>query len=112
MLEAIFIVLGAFVLVAEGGSLFAIWNVLPLIIGYLLLRRARRKKFTPMPEILYNVCSTGVIAAGHLAWITDFQNTATGSSTSALLFVLLPVWAILLGGLAFLTGWVFSRRRC
>ena len=111
MLEAIFVVLGAFVVVAGGGDLFAIWNLLPLTIGYLVLRRAQRKRFTPIPEVLYNVVSIGVIAAGHLAWLTDFHQIASGSSTSALLFAVLPVWAVLLGGLAFLVGWVFAKQR-
>jgi hypothetical protein len=54
MREAIFIVIGAFVVLAEQVSPFAVWNCLPLVIGYLLLRRAQRKHFPPTPEILYN----------------------------------------------------------
>jgi hypothetical protein len=37
----------------------------------------------------------------HAAWAFDWGRTATGSSTSGLIFIFLPIYAVVLGGLAF-----------
>jgi len=40
------------------------------------------------------------VALAHLAWTFDWGGTATGSSTSALMFIFLPPWSIVFGVVA------------
>lgn len=109
MREAIFLVLGTTLLIVGGMSVFAIWSCVPVLIGYFLLRRAERKALKPAPETAYNVVSTGVLLAAGAAMTGD-ANFGRGSSTAGLVFVFIPVWAMVLGGVAFVATWVFTKR--
>jgi hypothetical protein len=89
---------------------FWVWNAIPVALGYALLRRARRRAFRVAPEIAFIVLSCGLLLFAHAAWAFDWGRTATGSSTSALIFIFLPIYAIVLGGLAFGLLRLFTRR--
>jgi hypothetical protein len=106
-----FLVVVALIAVAEGPlNPFWIWNAIPVPLGYALLRRARRRSFRPAPEIAFIALSCGLLVFAHAAWAFDWGRTATGSSTSALIFIFLPIYAVALGGLAFGLLRLFTRR--
>ena len=101
----------AFVVHVEGvTNPFWIWNCVPVAISYLLLRRARQKVIYPLPEIAFFVIACGAVLFGHAAWIYDWGGTATGSSTAGLMFLMLPVYATVLGGAAFGLAFLFTGR--
>ena len=106
-----FLLVASFIAFAEGPlNPFWIWNVVPVALGYALLRRARRKEFRAAPEMAFIVFSCGLLLYAHVAWVLDWGRTATGSSTSALIFSFLPIYAIVLGGLAFGGLRLFGKR--
>lgn len=106
-----FLVPVAIIAVTEGlMNPFWIWNATPVVLGYALLRRARRRALRPAPEIAFIVLSCGLSLLAHAAWMFDWGRTATGSSTSALIFIFLPVYAVVLGGIAFGVLRLFTRR--
>ena len=80
---------------------FWIWNAVPIAIGYVLLARARVRSFRPIPEFAYVVFGCGLVILAHLAWVFDWGDIATGSSTAGLIFIFLPFYAAILGGVAF-----------
>jgi hypothetical protein len=93
---------------APGG--FAIWNLLPIGLGAFALGVAQRKEGALSSVFKYFAVVTTVIPIlVHLAWIFDWGATATGSSTSALLFVFLPVWTIALGLIVAGLRWLVAR---
>ena len=89
---------------------FWVWNAIPVALGYALLRRARHNGFWPAPEIAFIALSCGLLLFAHAAWAFNWGRTATGSSTSPLIFIFLPIYAIFLGGLAFGVLRLFTRR--
>lgn len=106
-----FLLLVAVIALAEGPlNLFWVWNAIPVALGYVLLRRARNRAFWPAPEIAFIALSCGLLLFAHAAWAFNWGRAATGSSTSALIFIFLPIYAVLLGGLAFGILRLFTRR--
>lgn len=89
---------------------FWVWNTFPLIVAYWLLRRARLKGLRALPEGLFIGFTLGPLVLAHAAWIFDWNRTATGSSTSALMFIFLPIYALILGGMAYGIARLFTRR--
>lgn len=85
-----------------------VWNTLPLLLAWLLVHRAtgRAQEHRSPQEgrsgaaAAFTVAVVAVVGSAHLAWVFDWRGTATGSSTAALLFVVLPVLAAFAGGLA------------
>lgn len=51
---------------------------------------------------------TGAILFMHIAWYFDWFAIATGSSTAALIFLVLPFMAIIAGGILAFTGWIIQ----
>lgn len=96
MLVALF--LATFIAWTEGPmNPFWIWNALPVVLGYVLLCRAQRKDLRVIPELVFIIAAWGLVLLTHTAWMFDWRGPATGSSTSALVFIFLPVYAIILG---------------
>lgn len=87
---------------------FTVWNILPLLLAWFMVRRAagRASKHRSPQEgragaaAAFTLAVVAVVGTAHLAWVFDWHGTATGSSTAALLFVVLPVLAVLAGVLA------------
>jgi hypothetical protein len=110
------ILLAAFVCISQGwppGPL-ALWNLVPVILYYPALRYFRRRGIrgaaVKVSLAVFSLCLLGIPTAAHLAWAADFQATRTGSSTSALIFVFIPLYAIVLSIVPFLVALFFTRR--
>lgn len=83
------------------------WNLVPVVVAWLAFHRTRHRASRPAAAA-FALGVAAVVAAGHLAWLFDWGGTATGGSTSALMFVILPVVALVVGGLAALAGGTIS----
>lgn len=106
-----FVVLAGFIAFAEGiWNPFWVWNVVPVVVGYALLRRARRKAFRVVPEWAFIAVSCGLSLIAHAAWVFDWGRMASGSSTGGLVFVFLPIYALVAGSLAFGVARLLTRR--
>lgn len=86
---------------------FWLWNALPVVVSLgLLLRFVRRYESSGVPLVAgaaaFALVAVGIVLAFHFAWAFDIAQTATGSSTSGIAFVFIPIWALLGGGGAFL----------
>ena len=103
-----------FIALAEGFfNPFIPWNLVPVVIGFFLTRRAiggtYPGKNASWPAAGYNVAGVGTVVFFHMAWLFDWEGTATGSSTSALIFIFLPVCALIAGAAGYLVG-LFCRK--
>lgn len=85
---------------------FAIWNASPLLISYLLVSKSieQDSKLIFIGFVLFTFISLTLSLLGHFAWHFDWQQTKTDSSTSAILFIFIPVYAIILGGVGYILG--------
>ncbi len=90
-------------------NIFTAWNILPIVVALIILHYTDRAVDSSLPKQLgiYGFVSFtgGVVVIAHLAWLLDWGKTATGSSTSALMFVTLPILALLSGCIGWLIGW-------
>jgi hypothetical protein len=110
--QILFLLMVAFVAWVEGFSNpFWIWNSIPIVVSYLLLLRVRQKRIYPLPEIAFFVIACGAVLLAHAAWLYDWGSISTESSTAGLMFVILPIYASVLGGAAFGLAFLFSRGR-
>lgn len=96
----------ALVIGVEGATNpFTVWNVLPLLLAGVVVHRSADKVGSGgsiRPSVSGTACGfamavVAVLSLGHLAWLFDWGGTATGSSTSALLFLVLPPLALFVG---------------
>ncbi|MEW8351156.1 MAG: hypothetical protein AB2689_04935 [Candidatus Thiodiazotropha taylori] len=105
--------LGLFIVFAEGvtPNMFTIWNLLPVLVAYLLFKRAaeKRKIGTISGAIGFLVVGIGFLLFAHLSWLFDWGGTKTGSSTAGLIFLFAPIWSLVLGGVGYLVGNVVGR---
>ncbi len=100
--EVYFFIACAIIFYALAGIAFnplILWTALPLYLGYAFIKSA-----TVSGSIVKCYSSYGFIIASvgfslfyHLTWFFDWQGTKTGSSTSALIFIWLPIYAVVLG---------------
>src|SRR4051794_16368280 len=84
----------AYISFVEGPSALALWNCAPMLLGALLVRslRARRPASGSAAGAVTGlvVGSTALSLLVHLAFHLDLGRAASGSSTSALVFVVTP----------------------
>lgn len=85
---------------------FIIWVSLPLYIGYTMVlsgikKALKKKQFRGMGYIAVSLVLT---YSYHLAWFFDWNETKTGSSTSAILFFIFPVYVALLAFVGYFVG--------
>ena len=83
---------------------------MPLVIGFVLVERAKSRGVQPIPEYAFVIFGCGLILTTHLVWYFDWGEMATESSTSGLIFLFLPIYAAIAGGLAFGITYLFSDR--
>jgi hypothetical protein len=106
-------VVGLIVHVQGSFSGFTIWNVLPVAAGFgalLFARRSRRP--AAIACIAFAISVTLFIGLFHLAWLFDWDRTATGSSTSALAFIFVPFWACAFASFVAAIAWGISLVIC
>lgn len=110
--QILFLWMVAFVAFVEGvTNPVWIWNSVPIAVSYVLLSRARNSATNPIPEIAFFLVACGIVLFAHAAWHLDLDDTASGSSTSGQMFVVLPVYACVLGGAAYGLAVLFGNRR-
>lgn len=85
---------------------FTAWNLVPLAVVAVVQYRASQ---TSLAAIGFAIGTCAIVAVAHLAWRFDWGGTATGSSTAGLMFVTLPIVALLAGSLSWLAGWAIDR---
>lgn len=111
LLAVPFLLAIALIVCVEGPfSGFEVWNALPVALGFGLLLAGRRfGRAAAVGCTVFAVLATLLEALFHLAWMFDWHRTATGSSTSALAFIFVPIWACILGGVAGALAWGISK---
>ena len=109
----VLIVLGVFIYVAEGVAVnpFAIWNGLPLFISYELFNRGRKdgERSKIWGAVGFLVGSMALSIYVHLAWMFDWDKIKTGSSTAGLIFIFIPIYSLITGGIGYIIGWGIGR---
>jgi len=85
---------------------FTVWNLVPLAVVAVGQHRASRSS---LAAIGFTIVTCAIVAVAHLAWLFDWGGTATGSSTAGLMFVTLPIVALLVGSVGWLAGWAIGR---
>ena len=89
---------GALVVGVEGLDPFTIWNLFPVILvlvtAILAEWTAPQRRWIRTITASAGIVALAVVALPHLAWHFDWSGTATGSSTSGLVFLVTPVWAV------------------
>lgn len=80
---------------AQGSfSGFTVWNALPVAMGFgILVLGLRSQRSIAVGCIAFAVSVIVLVSLFHLAWLFDWAGTATGSSTSALAFIFVPICA-------------------
>ncbi len=104
----LFILPAFFVFSVEGYlNPFAYWNTAPILLAWFILRDTDKGEFEiPLAGTLtFSVLTVGFIVLIHMAWFFNWGDTATGSSTSGLIFIFIPIYALAVGVLGLLLGW-------
>jgi len=102
-----------FIILAGGlTNPFSYWNCVPILIAYAITRNATKSVAFKKVAGAIGFCLTsiGLTVFIHVLWLLDWNEIATGSSTSALVFVFLPVYSLLLGGVGYFIGHLLGRR--
>jgi hypothetical protein len=105
-------VVAALVLMVHGLDSFALWNLTPVAIAAAaalfirFVRRADSRIFSA-----FSFATLACVTLLHLAWRFDWGGTATGSSTSGLIFIFAPIYAMVVGVAASGIAWVWARWR-
>jgi len=81
-----------------------LWNSLPFGLGLGLVDRAQRLQQSVWPAIGFSLGAGSLSLYFHLAWIFNWGEAATGSSTSGVIFLFLPIYALVPGALGFAAG--------
>ncbi len=109
----ILVALGVFIYVAEGVLInpFAVWNALPLFVSYALYKSGKSagKRARVWGAVGFLAGSMALSGYVHLAWMFDWGEIKTGSSTAGLIFIFIPIYAVIAGGIGYLSGWAIGR---
>ena len=100
------------VVYVQGGEAvgFAVWNALPMMAGLGMLLAGRRSRGRmPWGRMAFATVATLLMVWFHLSWLFDRGGARTGSSTSALAFIFMPLWAFILGAVAGALAWIIQR---
>jgi hypothetical protein len=88
---------------------FTFWGCTPMLLALWLVFAARHSGPTMrFAGYGFSVGTAGVVLLGHIMWAFDIGKTATGSSTSALMFLFLPPWAVIVGAMAAVLGGIIG----
>lgn len=98
-----------YIVFTEGGSpnMFTIWNLSPIFLCYFILKNSfkEKNKSSRWNSICFTLTTVGSIIYVHTAWWQNWQEIKTGSSTSAIIFIFLPIYSIILGSIIFFFSW-------
>ena len=88
-----------------------LWTSLPLYLSYLFVASASKSHSIQRLFSAYGFMLFGIAFSlfYHLTWYFDWQGTKTGSSTSALIFIWLPMYAVILGFVGYMLGHVVGK---
>jgi hypothetical protein len=112
LLVAPFLLTMALAVYVQGGDSigFALWNALPMLVGLgMLLAGHRSRRAMPWGRVAFATVATLFMVWFHLSWLFDWGGARTGSSTSALAFIFMPLWAFILGAVAGALAWISQR---
>jgi hypothetical protein len=112
LLATPFLLAMALVVYVQGGDAigFAAWNALPMLAGLgMLLIGHRRRTAMPWGRMAFAAVATLFMVWFHLSWLFDWGGARTGSSTSALAFIFMPLWALIIGAIAGALAWAIQR---
>ena len=95
-------------LTGVGPSFYWLWSyaavIFILVLSSSFTFRGVKK---PLAFWSFALGANGFMLFVHVMWYFDTDGAKTGSSTSALIFAVMPIWAFIFGGaLAFLNGLV------
>ena len=83
---------------------FWLWNSLPFGLGLGLIDRAQRLGQSSLPAIGFSLGAGALSLYFHVAWLFDWDEMATGSSTSGMIFLFLPIYALVAGAVGWMAG--------
>lgn len=88
-------------------NIFSLWVLLPLIVIYALTIVVGRsgKKPHVAAVIGFLIPVIPLLWIVHIQWYFDINGVATSSSTSALIFAVLPVYCFILGAIGYALGY-------
>ena len=100
------LVIGLYVLEGIPINPLIVWTALPVYIGYSMLSKgwrtgSKKKIHQGYGYLFVSLCFSYFY---HFAWFFDWEGTKTGGSTSALIFVWFPLYAIVLGYIGYFVG--------
>lgn len=100
----ILLTLACFIYFTEGVAfnIFTAWNMLPLFISFLIYRFG--SSYSAYSFLLGSMILSGYL---HLAWMFGWGDI-NSASTSALIFVVIPVFSLIAGGIGYAVGKRFS----
>ena len=98
-----------------GFNYFALYQLLPIAIFYVFQLTVFKKINRSNTAAIICYILAGMILlvfplAAQLMWYFDINNLASKSSTSGLLFVWLPIYAVLPGIIICSLAWIMSRK--
>ena len=87
-----------------------LWSWLPLALGFLvwsyaLNRQSRQKIYGAYGFLLSSIAFSYFY---HFAWYFDWDGTRSGGSTTSLIFVFAPIYAVILGVVGYLVGYILT----
>lgn len=112
ILWIIVFLLAVYIAVSQGGiTSFWLWNVSPIIACGLLLSLSKLDSSKPVfwGGIGFTITGGILTLLLHTAWLFNWGDFATGSSTSALTFIFIPIYAFIIGGICWLLGWYIGK---
>lgn len=103
-----FAMVSGMIVYVHGVGLGLLWQVLPLIFGYLLFRNRKRSKAFFIASVAANIMLLAVIALTYFSWIFNLGNVQYGS-TSGVVFIFLPIYFLLLASVIFVMFYALSK---
>jgi hypothetical protein len=99
-----------------GINIFTLWNCIPLLIAAITLIPAAIRSphnHRRLRDLWVRIGLAGAILGSTLciyfSWKFDWWNARTGSSTSGLVFIVIPLWSLLSGLVGSGVGWLAQR---
>ncbi len=104
----VLIALSLFIYITEEASfnVFTIWNMLPLIISLAIYKLGHKQGTKTNIYGAYGFLIGCMLLTGyiHLAWFFDWEGTKTASSTAGLIFIFIPIYSLIPGGIGYFIG--------